>query len=44
MSDRIDKMAGDESLPTDNAVAQRDKMVKALREEFTVLKKKVTLD
>ena len=44
MSKKIDDLVNDNSLPTENDVQRRDKLVKALREEFASLKKKVTLD
>ena len=44
MRKKIDDLVNDNSLPTENDVQRRDKLVKALREEFASLKKKVTLD
>lgn len=41
---KIDRLVDDHTLPTEGAVSKRDQMVKALREEFTALKKKVVFD
>jgi hypothetical protein len=37
-------LVDDHTLPTEGAVSKRDQMVKALREEFAALKKKVVFD
>ena len=41
---RIDELANDHTLATDQERDKRDELVKALKEEFFLLKKKVTLD
>jgi hypothetical protein len=44
LSSKIDTLINDQSLATQNQINKRDELVKALREEFNTLKKKVTLD
>lgn len=44
LKNKIDKMVNDQNLATKSEVERRDALVKALREEFASLKKKVTLD
>ena len=44
MRRKIDDLVNDNSLPTEGDILRRNAMVKALREEFASLKKKVTLD
>lgn len=41
---KIDALANDQNLATQSEMQKRDAIVKALREEFASLKKKVTLD
>jgi hypothetical protein len=41
---KIDDLVNDHSLPTEGDEKRRDLLVKALKEEFSSLKKKVTLD
>jgi hypothetical protein len=44
LKQRIDDLANDHSLPSDFERHKRDQLVAALKEEFFLLKKKVTLD
>lgn len=41
---KIDRMVNDQNLATQSEIDRRDALVKVLREEFSSLKKKVTLD
>ena len=43
-ADQIERLVSDNSLPTVEAVAKRNELVKTLREEFSYLKKRVTMD
>lgn len=44
LRERIDFLASDNSLPTEEAEQRRDELVKTLKEEYQQLRKKVTLD
>lgn len=41
---RIDNLVEDQNISTEDELKKRDELVKALKEEFSCLKKKVTLD
>ena len=44
MKQKIDTLTNDQNLATTDEVTRRDEIVKALRDEFDGIKKKVTLD